>query len=86
MVDQTEGWAAGLQLAALSLREAADPVQRATAIRGDDRHLLDYFDAEVLSRATDQQRQLSRALLRAGAALWPALRRGPGAHRLCRRF
>ena len=58
MVDRTEGWAAGLQLAALSLREAADPVQRAAAIRGDDRHLLDYFDAEVLTRATDKQRLL----------------------------
>ena len=58
MIHQTEGWAAGLQLAALSLRESEDPVQRAAAIRGDDRHLLDYFGAEVLSRATDQQRQL----------------------------
>ncbi len=58
MVDRTEGWAAGLQLAALSLREAADPVQRAEVIRGDDRHLLDYFSAEVLARAGEQQRQL----------------------------
>jgi LuxR family maltose regulon positive regulatory protein len=58
MLDRTEGWAAGLQLAALSLREAPDPVQRAAGIRGDDRHMLDYFGAEVLSRATDQQRQL----------------------------
>jgi LuxR family maltose regulon positive regulatory protein len=58
MVDRTEGWAAGLQLAALSVRGAPDPVQRAAMIRGDDRHILDYFTTEVLSRAGDHQRQL----------------------------
>jgi LuxR family maltose regulon positive regulatory protein len=58
MVDRTEGWAVGLQLAALSVRDAPDPVQRAAAIRGDDRHMVDYFSAEVLSRAGDDQRQL----------------------------
>jgi LuxR family transcriptional regulator, maltose regulon positive regulatory protein len=58
MVERTEGWAAGLQLAALSVRDAPDPVQRATAIRGDDRHLVDYFSAEVLSRAGADQRRL----------------------------
>jgi LuxR family transcriptional regulator, maltose regulon positive regulatory protein len=40
--ERTEGWAAGLQLAVLALR--ADPAKA----RGDDRHLLDYFAAEVL--------------------------------------
>jgi LuxR family maltose regulon positive regulatory protein len=58
MVARTEGWAVGLQLAALSVREAPDPVQRAGEIRGDDRHMLDYFRAEVLSRVTDRQRRL----------------------------
>jgi LuxR family maltose regulon positive regulatory protein len=58
MVDRTEGWAAGLQLAALSVRAAPDPVQRAAMIRGDDRHMLDYFTAEVLSPAGDHERQL----------------------------
>lgn len=58
MVDRTEGWAAGLQLAALSVRAAPDPVRRAAAIRGDDRHLLDYFSAEVLRRAGEDQRRL----------------------------
>lgn len=58
MMERTEGWAAGLQLAALSVRQAPDPVQRAAAIRGDDRHILDYFDAEVLARADEVQRHL----------------------------
>jgi LuxR family maltose regulon positive regulatory protein len=58
MVDRTEGWAAGLQLAALSVREAPDPVERAALIRGDDRHMLDYFSAEVLSGAGEHQREL----------------------------
>ena len=58
MVDRTEGWAAGLQLAALSVGLAPDPARRAALIRGDDRHILDYFSAEVLSRAGDNQRQL----------------------------
>jgi LuxR family transcriptional regulator, maltose regulon positive regulatory protein len=58
MLDRTEGWAAGLQLAALSVRDAVDPVERAAAIRGDDRHILDYFGSEVLSRAGADQRRL----------------------------
>lgn len=49
---RTEGWAAGLQLAALALR--ADP----TRLRGDDRHLLDYFTAEVLPGLAPRQRDL----------------------------
>src|SRR5204863_1297660 len=58
MVERTEGWAAGLQLAALSVRQAPDPVRRAAAIRGDDRHILDYFSSEVLARAGPGQRRL----------------------------
>ncbi|MCX5269434.1 LuxR C-terminal-related transcriptional regulator [Streptomyces sp. NBC_00199] len=50
--ERTEGWAAGLQLAALALR--ADP----TKARADDRHLLDYFAAEVLPGLAPRQRDL----------------------------
>jgi LuxR family transcriptional regulator, maltose regulon positive regulatory protein len=56
--DRTEGWAAGLQLAALRLRASAEPNAAATKVRGDDRHLLDYFAAEVLPGLTPQQREL----------------------------
>jgi len=49
---RTEGWAAGLQLAALALRTgSARP-------GGDDRHLLDYFAAEVLPALAPRQRDL----------------------------
>ena len=34
------------------------PIQRASLIRGDDRHMLDYFRAEVLSHARADQRRL----------------------------
>lgn len=55
--EQTEGWPAGLQLAALTLRDAAD----ADAIRhisGADRHLFDYFAGEVFPALAPAQREL----------------------------
>ena len=58
LVERTEGWAAGLRLAALSVRAAPDPSARAMALRGDDRHLLDYFIDEVLDRLTREQHDL----------------------------
>jgi LuxR family maltose regulon positive regulatory protein len=45
---RTEGWAAGLYLAALSLRGREDPAPFITAFAGDDRHVVDYLGAEVL--------------------------------------
>ncbi|WP_344415450.1 helix-turn-helix transcriptional regulator [Pseudonocardia ailaonensis] len=54
--ERTEGWAAGLQLAGLALR--ADPAR--PRVRGDDRHLLDYFTAEVLPALAPEQRDLLR--------------------------
>ena len=56
--ERTEGWAAGLQLAALSLRGTARPSAAARAIHGDDRHILDYLSAEVLDRLSPDQRHL----------------------------
>jgi LuxR family maltose regulon positive regulatory protein len=58
LVERTEGWPAGLQLAALALRGAADPVASAATIRGDERHILDYFAAEVLDALDAEQRDL----------------------------
>ena len=56
--ERTEGWAAGLQLAALSIRGSARPSAAARAIHGDDRHILDYLSAEVLDRLSPDQRDL----------------------------
>jgi LuxR family transcriptional regulator, maltose regulon positive regulatory protein len=48
LVARTEGWAAGLQLAGLSLRGHADPAGFAAAFRGSHRFVLDYLADEVL--------------------------------------
>jgi LuxR family maltose regulon positive regulatory protein len=47
---RTEGWAAGLQLAALSLQGHADPASFVAAFSGDHRYVLDYLAEEVLDR------------------------------------
>ena len=47
---RTEGWIAGLQLAALSLREREDASAFVAAFTGDDRHVVDYLIEEVLDR------------------------------------
>jgi LuxR family maltose regulon positive regulatory protein len=46
---RTEGWAAGLQLAALSLRESPEPRAAISRLSGSDRFLVDYFIEEVLT-------------------------------------
>jgi LuxR family maltose regulon positive regulatory protein len=46
--ERTEGWAAGLYLAALSLRGQADQRSFIADFAGDDRHIVDYLGAEVL--------------------------------------
>jgi ATP/maltotriose-dependent transcriptional regulator MalT len=48
--DRTEGWAVGLQLAALSLREHPDPASFLAAFSGSNRYVLDYLSEEVLER------------------------------------
>ena len=47
---RTEGWIAGLQLAALSLQGRADIASALTAFSGTHRFVLDYLSEEVLSR------------------------------------
>src|SRR5712671_1009301 len=54
---RTEGWAAGLQLAALSLRGQADPAGFAAAFGGSHRYLLDYLTEEVLERQAEERRR-----------------------------
>ena len=48
LTTRTEGWAAGLRLAALSLRGQADPAGFVTAFSGSHRFVLDYLADEVL--------------------------------------
>ena len=61
LAERTEGWAAGLVLAGLSLRGRPDPSGFIAAFSGDDRHVADYLVAEVLER---QPEELKGFLLR----------------------
>ena len=56
LVQRTEGWAVGLQLAALSLREAPDIDAFVERFAGNDRHVADYLTEHVLSRQEDTVR------------------------------
>jgi LuxR family maltose regulon positive regulatory protein len=53
---RTEGWAAGLQLAALSLRGHRDPDGFLHEFSGSHRYVLDYLTEEVLDRQPEQVR------------------------------
>ncbi|NEQ54258.1 MAG: helix-turn-helix transcriptional regulator [Leptolyngbya sp. SIO3F4] len=50
---RTEGWIAGLQLAALSLQGREDISSFVAAFSGDDRYIVDYLMEEVLQRQPD---------------------------------
>jgi LuxR family transcriptional regulator, maltose regulon positive regulatory protein len=54
---RTEGWAVGLQLAALSLQGRPDPDAFLDAFTGTHRYVLDYLSEEVLGRLPDQVRR-----------------------------
>ena len=53
---RTEGWAAGLQLAALSLRGQDDVAGFVAKFTGSHRYILDYLAEEVLERQDEQMR------------------------------
>ena len=75
LVAITEGWAAGLRLAALSMARDPDPERFAARFSGRERAVADYLLAEVLER---QPQEISRLLLRtSSAAIWVA-KRGAG--------
>lgn len=58
LVERTEGWPAGLQLAAISLRTSDSPTATAAELSDDPRHILDYFAAEVLPALDERPRDL----------------------------
>src|SRR5690242_6659552 len=55
---RTEGWAAGLRLAALSLAGHPDPERFAAEFSGSERTVADYLLAEVLERQSEEVRRL----------------------------
>jgi LuxR family maltose regulon positive regulatory protein len=58
LYDRTEGWAAGLRLAALSLAGHPDPERFAAEFSGSERTVAEYLLAEVLERQPEPVRRL----------------------------
>jgi LuxR family transcriptional regulator, maltose regulon positive regulatory protein len=54
LTDRTEGWAAGLQLAALSLQGRGDVAAFVEGFSGSHRYVLDYLTEEVLARQPEE--------------------------------
>jgi LuxR family transcriptional regulator, maltose regulon positive regulatory protein len=85
LLETTEGWAAGLRLAALSLAHHPDPERFAAGFSGRERGVAEYLLAEVLAR---QPEEMSRLLLltsvleRVSAPLADRLTGRPGSERI----
>jgi LuxR family maltose regulon positive regulatory protein len=83
--ERTEGWAAGLRLAALSLTGHPDPERFAAEFCGSERTVAEYLLAEVLERQSEEVRRLlSRTcvLQRVNGPLADALTGGSGGGRV----
>ena len=72
LTEQTEGWAAGLRLAAASLKRGVDPTRLIDSLARDDGSVAEYLFAEVLDAQPPRLRQF---LLRTSVTphLWPEL-------------
>jgi LuxR family transcriptional regulator, maltose regulon positive regulatory protein len=82
---RTEGWAAGLRLAALSLSGYEDPGRFAAAFSGSERTVADYLLAEVLDRQPEEIRRLllrTSVLERVNGELADLLTGGAGGERV----
>ncbi len=62
LVNRTEGWAAGLRLAAVSLRESDDPDRFLADFAENDRAIAEYLIDEVLSRLPEDMREFLRTI------------------------
>lgn len=58
LVDRTEGWAAGLQLAAVTLLHQDDPGEFIAQFNGTDRLIVDYLTEEILQVQSPERRGL----------------------------
>ncbi|MGW1161535.1 LuxR C-terminal-related transcriptional regulator [Streptomyces sp. NPDC002519] len=83
--ERTEGWAAGLRLAALSLAGHPDPEGFAAGFAGSERTVADYLLAEVMERQSEEVRRLllrTSVLERVNGELADLLTGGSGAERV----
>jgi|GEM_PF-2903299 len=56
LASRTEGWAVGLHLAALSLRDSTDAAEFVQNFSGSHRYIIDYLAEEILSNLPDDLR------------------------------
>src|SRR5262245_48600403 len=85
LVERTEGWAAGLRLAALSLAGHPDPGRLAAEFSGTERTVAEYLLAEVLDRQSPEVRRLllrTSILERVNGELAGLLTGGSGGERI----
>jgi LuxR family transcriptional regulator, maltose regulon positive regulatory protein len=57
LIARTEGWPAGLYVAALSLRDQPDPHRAIARFGGDDRLMADYLRDELLAGLDEERRE-----------------------------
>jgi len=79
---RTEGWAAGLYLAALAIRDGGAPPGAAGSVGGDDRFIADYLESEFLARISPRDREFlvrTAVLERMCGPLCEAVLERPGA-------
>jgi LuxR family transcriptional regulator, maltose regulon positive regulatory protein len=89
LCDRTEGWAAGLRLAALSLAGHPDPQRFAAEFGGSERTVAEYLLAEVLERQSEEARRLllrTSILARVNGELADLLTGGSGGERVLQRL
>jgi LuxR family transcriptional regulator, maltose regulon positive regulatory protein len=82
---RTEGWAAGLRLAALSLADHPDPERFVAEFSGSDRTVAEYLIAEMLERQPDDVKDLllrTSLLDRVNGELADLLTGRPGSERI----
>ena len=77
LVERTEGWPAGLYLAALWLRDLEDPGEGVRAFAGSARHVGDYLTDEVLTAIEPRDQGVPAAYLGSGPVHARAVQRGP---------
>ena len=85
LYERTEGWAAGLRLAALSLAGHPDPERFASEFSGSERTVAEYLLAEVLDRQSEPVRRLllrTSILNRVNGELADLLTGGSGGERV----
>jgi len=79
--ERTEGWPAGLYLAALCLREGGSLARAAASFGGDDRLVAEYLEAEFLARIPVRHREFltrTAVLERMSGSLVEAVLQAPG--------